>query len=1043
MKFKSVDIVGFRAYALAGDGTFDFSNPDGKVSNFIAIYAPNGFGKSSFYDAMEWAITNNIGRYIRESQRTNNDAASLYLNNSASSQRILKNRYIAEDAPSYVKVRATGNKEFDRSVRRPAPGQRDYTYDTARTDKATKHLADIFLSQDAIDAFLKEERPEQRYDRFMGAFGGNDEKYRSRLFSSIKSCNRELKQLDDEISGLEGSLREPTLNFSVDEVNKTIDEINLNGGSFPKIESGFSELEQTEFLSLLSKRVIELNTKLASLRQQGLNIDACLGNLPSLARYREHQTKLNADLAKILANRDDISSLSKAQDTKSNLEQQLRGFINEIQLISLVLSNQQKLNKTIEGIAIHKQELSALDVLLKDRNVSSSAKAQSAESLRRERLDNATQLATLLDELTKVESQFVEIDTQNKVILALNAKITESERRISTAQILKKSLLEELSNYSSLNFGRSTIPDVTQALLKPDPEFVVNFHQHLELKDELLSRVKILDANAKDLRGQSADLFSLISMAKALLSKTISDTCPVCNAQYESHTILLEKIQSNGSIEAALHSLLEKKADLQKKIIQIDDILDHGQNYLTTLKSTAVAGINERLSNTESEVESLNRELINAKQEREVKTDHLHSLRAVARNLSKDDYVLFLNQGIFSIKETIVKIDSRLEEVLASIKTVKDATNTVASNRAEILAKLEATEQDDIYTLYKSLKTRYILPDGDIVSVFKQKYNELIETQKNLQNELSSITEIITKTKTNLIQVDVYSTESLLLEKLNSLKEELSQVQNAATPIQASLSPLVDDYTVPIESLNDELHRRKYDLEKEIATASSSLMLTDVVKAQIEDVLPFFKFREIRAKINSHQDTKKQIEGLSLSLSRELKKTEIKLKERIDNFFYTDLITSIYRKIDPHPFFKTVSFECVFPVEDKPRLEVYLYEEEMNQPISPALYFSSAQLNILSLSIFLAKALHIEHDGEQVRAILIDDPIHSMDSINILSVIDLLRNISIKFDRQIIMSTHDENFYELLKLKVPEEKFGSKFIRFKSFGVVLADGNSD
>ena len=66
-------------------------------------------------------------------------------------------------------MRATGNKEFERSVRRPALGQRDYTYDTARTDKTTKHLADIFLSQDAIDVFLKEERPEQRYDRFMGA----------------------------------------------------------------------------------------------------------------------------------------------------------------------------------------------------------------------------------------------------------------------------------------------------------------------------------------------------------------------------------------------------------------------------------------------------------------------------------------------------------------------------------------------------------------------------------------------------------------------------------------------------------------------------------------------------------------------------------------------------------------------------------------------------------------------------------------------------------------------------------------------------------
>lgn len=87
-------------------------------------------------------------------------------------------------------------------------------------------------------------------------------------------------------------------------------------------------------------------------------------------------------------------------------------------------------------------------------------------------------------------------------------------------------------------------------------------------------------------------------------------------------------------------------------------------------------------------------------------------------------------------------------------------------------------------------------------------------------------------------------------------------------------------------------------------------------------------------------------------------------------------------------------------------------------PISPSLYFSSAQLNILSLSIFLARALHVEHKGKPVSTILIDDPIQSMDSINVLATIDLLRNISIKFDKQIILSTHDENFHELLKLKI-------------------------
>lgn len=1043
MKFKSVDIVGFRAYAEEGDGAFDFTNPDGKVSNFISIYAPNGFGKSSFYDAMEWAITNNIGRYIRDSQRTNNDSVSLHLNTSESSQRILKNRYIDEKAPSYVKVSTTGIKDFDRTVRRPAAGQRDYTYDPARTDKTTKHLSDIFLSQDAIDAFLKEERPEQRYDRFMGSFGGSDEKYRSSLFVSIKSCNRELKQLSDNISSLEETLREPTLEFSVDEVNKTIEEINLNGGSFPKIGSGFSELEQTELLSMLSKRAIELSAELESLGQRRQAIEYCVGNLPHLTQYRDHRTKLKADLAKITENRDDISSLSKTLDTKTNLEQRLRNIVEETQLISLVLSNQQQLNKIIEDIASHKQKVSEIDKELASANILNSVNTQAVESLRRERINSDTQLASLLDDLSKVEAQFVEIDVQDKLIVTLNSKIAESERRTTTAHALKKSLQEELSKYSSLAVGKSIISESAQALLKPDPEFVVNYHQHLEQINDIQERIKTLDANAKDLSGQSADLFSLMSMAKTLLSKTLSDVCPVCNAQYESHTALLKKIQSNGSIEAALQSLLTSRADLEKRIIQIDDFLDRGLSHLVSLKSNAITNINERLSNADSEVARLSRELADTKHELAVKTENLHKLRARARNLNKDGYSTFINNAISSVKATIVKVDNSLEELLASIKSASDAAVKIASNRAETLAKLQAAEQNDTYLLYNALKIKYILPEGGILDLFSPIYNELAADQISLHEEIAAATEAITKLQNTLAHPGEYSSEPLLLERLVSLTEELRQIEDATTRIEAFLSPLVDDFSAPIESLLDELQLKKAEFEKSTSTTSSSLMLTNVVQAQIENVLPFFKYRELRAEIDSHRDTKNQIENLSISLDRELKNVEVKLKERIDNFFYTDLITSIYRKIDPHPFFKTVRFECIFPIEDKPRLEVYLYEDELSQPISPALYFSSAQLNILSLSIFLAKALHIEHDGDPVRAILIDDPIHSMDSINVLSVIDLLRNISIKFDRQIILSTHDENFYELLKLKVPEEKFGSKFIKFKSFGVVHADGNTD
>ncbi|MGC8030327.1 hypothetical protein ACP3WD_24095, partial [Salmonella enterica] len=59
----------------------------------------------------------------------------------------------------------------------------------------------------------------------------------------------------------------------------------------------------------------------------------------------------------------------------------------------------------------------------------------------------------------------------------------------------------------------------------------------------------------------------------------------------------------------------------------------------------------------------------------------------------------------------------------------------------------------------------------------------------------------------------------------------------------------------------------------------------------------------------------------------------------------------------------------------------------------------------------------------------------------VLSTVDLLRTISQKFDRQIILSTHDRNFFELLKKKVPQEEYSSQFIELESFGRVRRSGN--
>ena len=199
---------------------------------------------------------------------------------------------------------------------------------------------------------------------------------------------------------------------------------------------------------------------------------------------------------------------------------------------------------------------------------------------------------------------------------------------------------------------------------------------------------------------------------------------------------------------------------------------------------------------------------------------------------------------------------------------------------------------------------------------------------------------------------------------------------------------------------------------------------------------PYIKRISLQEEFTNVEKLLEQRNRVDVALKEERDKIVDSLKMLINNFFYEDLINSIYRKIDPHPAFKKVEFRADFD-SDKPGLNIVV-SDEGGRLISPILYFSAAQTNILSLSVFLASALHAKDDeGNSINVILIDDPIQSMDSINILSTIDLLRSICLQFDKQIIISTHDENFFKLLQRKIPTQILGSKFLQLEKFGVVV------
>lgn len=133
-------------------------------------------------------------------------------------------------------------------------------------------------------------------------------------------------------------------------------------------------------------------------------------------------------------------------------------------------------------------------------------------------------------------------------------------------------------------------------------------------------------------------------------------------------------------------------------------------------------------------------------------------------------------------------------------------------------------------------------------------------------------------------------------------------------------------------------------------------------------------------------------------------------------------VQRIYSRIDPHPSFRVVSFVTTL-ARGKGRLNAILQDKHSDVASdNPVAVLSSSQLNALAVSIFLGFNLVIPK--LPIEAALLDDPLQSLDDINLLGVIDLLRRV--KDQRQLLVSTHDSRFGRLLARKLRPTDSASK-----------------
>ena len=1021
VKFKKVELNAFRAYKNKENGTFDFTlDDDGKIANFISIYAPNGFGKTSFYDGVEWGVTNRIARLDSFSKEADAERKHTeQVNGSRAKQYILKNKEVDDSIEAYVKL-LTDSHEFERKiVNIRNAGGKDYP---PKTSPENNFFTNVILSQDGIDDFLKAHDDKTRYDIFFNFFGDKGlEKYHENIKKLEEQNKKEKDEIKKTISLIDETLKEPIDETIFEATNEKIIELKNAGYSFELIGNDFNETKKFKFEEKLSEqkkkllKECELNQFL--LEKLPLWLESSEKYFKSKIEWENAKKELkdyeelNKTNLEIQFLKDDIQ---KNKNKKVELEKvnqiypSYKVIMNEIESKENELKkNKSKLSeaeKTLGGIN-HEYRLLLKQIELEEQN--------------KKRLEDLLQTAPTIYESIKIcEIELIKgkeaFASSQKLLDCYQGDIklfNEDKKRVSlTIESIRNNIFIDIES----NEKYQSLVQTIESLIKEN-----------DLKNETLKSIKIKQEQYKQYNEQ---IKKLLSLGIDIIDEKHTDVCPLCNTNQESYETLKSKVLNNPFLN-------ELEKDLFEEAEKINYAIKVNNKKIDEIKSSILLDFGNKLKEIEAKLIKVNFEIkkidLNLLQSEVSKQELiLASLKNQVENDSEENFKSLKTTEIDSLAKKLTEYYSKKIQSDNLIKEKKEEIELLKVSIKNIENEISMLKQKDEYKII-----------NDFIMSFKQ----ISDIQKVLEEQIELCNEFIDKSNENFERLE--NQFAVLVKKhslvnIDEIKIIIEELNNRIFEIYAKeILTFESSYEKYFNNKIENQESAERDISKKQTELGESLevytKIIDIIGLLEKGTINLLKYIESKNKQKELEEYKKYLvkkEKVSEKIALEKKQLETKIENDVKSFFHEELINQIYSKIDPHPDFKKVHFNCSFE-NGVGKLNVFVSDE--NKHISPSLYYSTAQLNVLSLSIFLAKALNAKDGkGKEVKCIFIDDPIQSMDSINILAIIDLFRSLVANYDKQIILSTHDENFHRLLEKKIPTEYFDSKFIELETFGTV-------
>ena len=1000
---QKIKLKNFRGYE--GNIEIDLSDKNNTPASFTVVYAPNGVGKTSLFDGVEYALKGEV-TYLKDIQKISKFKGPVYHNK----------KYFKEEA--YTGLILSDGSEICRKVSSVKENGTDLNIRAADKNKGSDFVGlkeentkwdCIILPHAKIDSFISAKKPDERYEEWFQSAPelANERNNFEKISKEVTKKKKDIEEANKEIGELQKKQKKLE---STNESFKTVQKLirNFNEGSDIKIHSNlltkydYNELlndiqkikrEYENMLKQLSEKVLLLE----KIEKEGLKECRELFQNCEIISYQIQQLKKNIErrvkfleVEKKYIRREEVykETLEKIKPYKSVIEEGKDGLIGKAQ----------KYKEKDDRIKWLKKNFSDTQKILKKLYEEVSLiekKVQEINNL----FDIKEEVFTRIDRLNRLnlvrEKVEKDLEKNKKIIDSRDEKILRYKDKIEELQL--KTVPKQIEDWDSV-----VVIELGSFLEKDLLENINDLNRQYQNIDR-----KILFENQNNTKVEKILLTIKENGKKYQESHRENCECPLCHSKFESWDSLYDKIVSDAydfrNNKKYLQNLFKIREDINKEYdnfrIMLEDMLIKETNKnISSLQKVVKEKylIQKDVSKSEEKLENIYEKIDNEQDWLE-----LNNILSIYEKRQMVEYYS-------SIEKQISNLQLQLKEKGEDIKKYENISREMNKKIENYLQEKEKTKDNpEEYPLISFLL--------DINMEFDANYKTLLqEKEKNLKNM-----EVLKE------EMEQY----LYIKNLDGkqLEEELHQKEE----LYKKEEKFIKDFT-PYKNYTDvdlEKIKSKYSLEED--KIKRLLEILQQIYEENNVKLYFTEYKQVKNAISKKDKKVKQ-----LTLEREEKKKELDkvrgdLEDKLSTYFSKSIMNDIYRKIDPHDIMKRLEYHLSFNDLQKGELFITLSKDNSNEEevsdYRPEIYFSTAQLNTVAFSSFFSRALEKGKDLP-LQTIFIDDPIGHFDDMNVLGFADLIRSLIENSNCQIVMSTHDEKVLRILQRKLSDEYYSSCFL---------------